>query len=157
MKKQIVEQLKSRAELMGKYYFRGFGNCLAGTSASASNCVHYPESIFEMKKHALDSYSFIEELYQKIPFEELKDNEDFKPIFSARTLLSEYKEVLNSLLEDPSNEKEKRLYELNRIILQTVEPYRWNFWGLTKKIRKIPGNENFFFKVVDWNGHEWRF
>jgi len=157
MVEQSVEQLKARAELMGKYYFRGFGNFIQIVVANAQIYLLYPEDRVEVKKETLDAYSLIEELYKKIPFEELKDNEDFKPIFSARDLLPEYKQALDSFFEAPTEEKENILDKLGIKILETVEPYRENFWGLTKKIRSISENENFYVKVIDWNGVEWRF
>jgi hypothetical protein len=157
MADEKVEELKARADLMGKCYMRGFGNCLAGISAAASNYVDFPNIRDESKNHALFFYSLIEAFYSRIVFEELEANKDFEPIFSARDLLSEYKSQLDLLFSDPTAEKRDRLYELNRSIIKTVEPYRWNFWGLTKEIRKILGNENFYVKVVDYQGVEWRF
>lgn len=154
---QTVEELKTRAELMGKYYFRGFGNCLAGVSATISNYVDYPEEGDECKREALSFFHIIEELYQQIPFEELKGNEDFAPILAARPLIAEYKKALDLTLQNPTKENGKKLYELNETIIKTVEDYRWNFWGLTKRIRSIPSNEKFYVKVIDLNGVEWHF
>jgi hypothetical protein len=157
---QIVKQMKARAELMGKYYLRGFGNLLAGATADACNYLDYPNVRDESKNHALSCYSIINDFYQKIPFNELEGNEDFSPLFSTRELLPEYKKQLDAIFQNPTKQALDELSIIHRKIMDIVEvknSYRWRFWGLTKQIRTIPGNEDFYVKVVDINGYEWRF
>jgi hypothetical protein len=138
---------------LARFYFKGFGNCLAGVLGNAEYYCRYNKEAACIEK-SLKLIDMFDEFYAKIPFEQLEKNSDYAPLFVVRDLLPKVRVSLNGLVQN----KEHSFDDLKSLVNAVHEVgmiYRKKFDTLRFEIRSFPGEENFRIHVVDYKGVDW--
>jgi hypothetical protein len=92
--KEELEKMKNNTLEMGRYYYKGFGNTFQGIIANAELFLMEPDRK-DLPENAYTWLNEIEQLYEKIPLEELHGREEFYPLFIVKRLLPKFKETMN--------------------------------------------------------------
>ena len=81
-----LEEMKELAHEMGRYYYKGFGNCLAGIGGNIG-CYEDGEKGKEAIEKSQRLFLKIDGAYKEIPFKELHRREEFYPLFITKELI----------------------------------------------------------------------
>ena len=146
----------NRLDEVANFYFKGFGNIIAGINAWVFN---FKDGIYDKEKAntAYEGFNKIWEFYLNIPFNELNGKNDFYPLFVVDSLLKKYKFSLDKVLIEGDFHY---VYDVKRIgstIVEVGRLYEDNFQSLLKDIRKNSSFKDFKLKILDYRGLEWDF
>ncbi len=155
-----VEGLKEKALLMGRCYYKGFGNSIQGIFAVACNLVDDPAYDQDGKdaEEFLTLIERIEKFYLNIPFRDLQGKEDFYSLFVIRSLLPAYHDAYEQIVKTRDSQDLRRLQNISSAIVEVGRLYSERFSGILKNVRAFPGEEKFRVAVPDQlKEHIWYF
>jgi len=149
-----LEKLKQRAERIGRYYCKGFGDCLGGVNGGLEAYLKHPEEL----KHRDNGYRWLGKIfdfYSKIPFDELKNDEVFFPLFVVKRMLDVYKGKIDQVIETKNDKLFKDVANYSDSITEVGNLYRYSFRDALRDVREASGNDDFKVRVVDLEGEIW--
>ena len=100
-------KLERKISKIKRYYLKGFGNLITGITGTMYLSLIEPDSRAENTKRILESLGIVTDFYKKIPFRELRNDKDFRPLFKVRNLLPKFSRKVHSFLRNP----EKKLLD----------------------------------------------
>ncbi len=153
--KNIIETWNAFDEV-ANYYFKGFGNIIAGINTRIHN---YCEGISnkEKVKSSYEQFDKIQEFYSKIKFDELKGKKDFYPLFVVDNLLKKYKFSLDEVITEDKLDYSRDIERIGSAIVEVGRLYQDNFDILLNKLRKHNSFKDFKVEIIDYNGLKWDF
>ena len=150
-----TEELAREVELMGRCYQKGFKNLITGINTYVLLYVMSPDEREEYKPRALEALEKLEGKYKQIPFERLVPQSDFSPLFAIKYLLSIYSKHVRECFENPSEGLNKEINETSKEMALFSGLFRDKFKEKIKRLKQIPGYENFSIEFVDYDGRKW--
>ena len=160
------DALKQRVTAMHRFYFKGM-------SSPASNILYHAESYahaIEKGQHRRQDAGFwaedmaqcfftIKGLYACIPFDSLRGNADYYPLFAGRNALKMAESKLEGALaaKEPA-EVEVLINDLRgnlRLFRDWGLVYRARINAIFRQIHKIEGNRDFQIELVDIDRISW--
>jgi|SRR3989339_172383 len=155
-----IERLKQRAEHLGRYYCKGFGDCINFCTNLIDGAVvdSNPANIEKIADETREAFGLVTGFYSKIPFQELHGDEAFYPLFVARELVKRFEANMNAAFQSVPEQFHLDNAKGYGIALGFVgKIYRDSFEKSAQDVRKIPGQEDFRVVVMDWRGRPWKF
>ena len=163
-----AEALKQRLVAMHKFYFKGFDGFsgMQGVINAVGCYQDAKEGILNFGKdgafwanNAHRIFFRLNEFYAAIPFDRLRGNADFYPLFAANNALKMAEGKLSEALaeNEPAriDARSQELEGLLCIIRDWGAVYRARINMLFEKIHKIEGNSDFELELIDINGKSW--
>jgi hypothetical protein len=136
-----TSQLQEKIDSMRNYYKFGFEAKLVGIYR---DCYLFQESHQEQyKEGALCALNRLQEVYSKIPLENLANNQDFAPLFVVRDLLALFSNAVSDFFKDASPSKYKVVNYFKKAIGCSGELYRNKLEGYIEELRSIKGFEKY--------------
>ncbi|MCF7866090.1 hypothetical protein K9L67_00615 [Candidatus Woesearchaeota archaeon] len=148
-----IDQLKQEARNMSKYYYKGFGNRLQGILGSTVNYIeniNSEENLHKIKKQLTQ----IKKSYEKIPFENLLKNKNYKPLFETQKLLTNATIELDLIIHKNKTNITNLTNTLERITNEG-EIYRTTLKEIISIINNTNIHEPFEIKLYDYEGNKW--
>ena len=151
-----LEEQKSLALEIGKYYYKGFGATLDGLIANAELFVLRPERN-DLKDMSYEWLGKFDSFYSKIPFDSLQGKEEFYPLFIMKRLLPILRNKVDEHYAAPSQKGIDKMLEAARAITYVGLLYDETFHKILDEIRTSPEEKDFRVRLIDHRGREWNF
>ena len=163
-----ADALKQRLVAMQRFYFKG----IMGIDG-AQGVLHAVGFYQDTKEGAMPfgkdekfwaeeahkRFYHLKEIYSSIPFDQLRCNADYYPLFAASNALKMAESKLNEALAENAPER----FEARNSALENIfhffsdwgSVYKFRINALREKIQKIEGNSDFDPELIDINGKNW--
>ena len=115
-----VEELKKEAELIARYYLSGTANKISSIPTAAYTYIDSKVDLEEREKNKKMSFKNlkkIKDFYATIPFEELKGDENFYPLFVIDRMLLGIEEQMKRVFSEKPKQFE---YDVLLRAVQTI-------------------------------------
>lgn len=147
---------KARAEELGRYYCKGFGNSLDGINTFAEAYLHLRDPEVQQRQvgFAHKEFSRTDGFYDKIPFDTLQ-GEVFAPLFVVRRMLPVYRGIFNQIVATRSEPQFKRLTDYSVAIVEVGRLYESSFAEALVLARSFPEGKDFVVNVTALDGVVW--
>ena len=117
--------IELRAQEIIKYYLKDFVARLAGIKSASIYYSLLP--VPEKEHHVYATLQELEDFYSTIPFRELNEKDDLKPLFEVRELLPELRKNIDNFFEQGASEALPKIKDLVGKITNTGRVYFRNF------------------------------
>lgn len=151
-----AEALKQKVREMHPFYFKGMAAIVTHLFHSAESYPDYlgvgtgrihPRKAEKARKEALHALEFIKEKYAEIPFEKLGADEDYYPLFAARSTLALLEKETLGILSEKNPEKAdarlQKIYGLSHLFRAWGAAYKGKVNAVFKRIHEIEKNDGF--------------
>src|SRR3989338_4397548 len=89
-----ILEMQNKADEIGKYYYKGFGSLINGVLGDIE--LYLIDNKTGLMERSCKWLNQIENFYKAIPFEKLKNREEFYPLFVVKRLLPIFKHQMES-------------------------------------------------------------
>lgn len=155
-----AEELQEKIKLMNRCYLSGFVSRLLEIHLGTAFCRGLVNGGEDYKFGVITNLELLESYYDKIPFEEIGGNSDFKELFEVKSLLPEFRREICAFLENPSDALYDKINGVKYKIGRLGVGFKPRFIAYLDELRKIPGYEDYSAPIVHnllENGKEYGF
>ena len=153
MEMQTFEEARQRAESLGRFYCKGFGNSINAATMEIEEYVVNPRP--EVVESARGFILPINNFYSRIPFDSIKNDEVFFPLFVARDLLKDYNRHFEQALASRDSWIPEELRSQQSAIIHVGRIYEESFYGALRRARSFPDGQDFRVRLEDTSGNIW--
>jgi hypothetical protein len=151
-----IKEMQENAIEMGAYYYKGFGNTIQGILANAELYL-MEERKEKLVRSSYEWFNEIEELYKKIPFENLHGRAEYYPLFVVNRMIPKFREAMDQVFQNNQKDHLRNLETEARTIVEVGRLYWDSFMSLCRQIRCFPEAKDFRVKIVDYQNNTFYF
>ncbi len=104
---RLKNYYKNKVGGLKNFYYKGFGNIISAICMYINFLQSHPfdEELYDGLRKLSKDFEGVEDYYYKIPFNRLKDNPDFKPLFKEKDLIPYFGKAVRKYIEELRKER----------------------------------------------------